>query len=66
MIPSNSAAETIAALRVDSGFYQAQIDKNNALIAQLDPLAEWKEAPEVPAFTAENLPLEESAPESSN
>jgi hypothetical protein len=43
MKPANSVAETIAALRVDSEFYQAQIDKNSELIEQLEPLAEWTE-----------------------
>jgi hypothetical protein len=43
MIPANSVAETIVALRADSGFYQAQIDKNADLIEQLEPLAEWTE-----------------------
>jgi hypothetical protein len=47
MIPANSVAETIAALRVDSKFYQEQIDKNNDLIAQLEPLAKWEEEPEI-------------------
>jgi hypothetical protein len=60
MIPANSIAETIVALREDSGFYQAQIDKNAELITQLEPLAEWTEEPEQAA------PLEESAPGSSN
>jgi hypothetical protein len=60
MIPANSIAETIAALREDSGFYQAQIDKNAELITQLEPLAEWTEEPEQAAS------LEESTPESSN
>ena len=60
MIPANSVAETIASLRVDSEFYQTQIDKNAELITQLEPLAEWTEEPEQAA------PLEESAPESSN
>jgi hypothetical protein len=54
MIPENAAAETIQALQKDSGFYQEQIDKNSALIAQLEPLAEWSE----PVVEESTVPLE--------
>jgi hypothetical protein len=47
MIPANSIAETIARLRYDNTFYLEQAAKNEELIEQLEPLAEWAEEPEV-------------------
>jgi hypothetical protein len=51
MLPANSIAETIARLNQDSAFYTEQIQKNTDLIAQLEPLAEWIEAPAQEAET---------------
>ena len=45
MIPANTIAETIVRVRQDNAFYAEQIEKNTDLIEQLEPLAEWKEAP---------------------
>lgn len=43
MIPENAVAETIERLRNENLGMTAQIDKNNELIEQLEPLAEWSE-----------------------
>jgi hypothetical protein len=43
MKPANEIAETIVRLQNDSDFYLEQVEKNEALIRQLEPLAEWTE-----------------------
>jgi hypothetical protein len=43
MKPANEIAETIVRLQNDSSFYLEQVEKNEALISQLEPLAEWTE-----------------------
>jgi hypothetical protein len=43
MIPANAMAETVAKLQQDNESMSAQIQKNNEVIEQLSPLAEWTE-----------------------
>jgi hypothetical protein len=43
MIPANAMAETVAKLQHDNESMSAQIQKNNEVIEQLSPLAEWTE-----------------------
>jgi hypothetical protein len=43
MIPENVMAETIERLRNENLGLSTQIEKNNELIDQLEPLAEWSE-----------------------
>jgi hypothetical protein len=43
MKPANPIAETIVRLQTDTNFYLDQVEKNEELISQLEPLAEWAE-----------------------
>lgn len=44
MEPNNLIAETISRLQKDNIFFEAEIEKNNLLIEQLSPMAEWSES----------------------
>jgi hypothetical protein len=43
MIPENAVAETIERLRNENIGMTSQINKNNELIEQLEPLGQWSE-----------------------
>lgn len=46
MKPVNAVAEMIVKVRQETQFYTEQIVKNEELLEQLEPLAEWLEEPE--------------------
>jgi hypothetical protein len=45
MKPINAVAEMILKVRQETQFYTEQIVKNQELLEQLEPLAEWAEEP---------------------
>jgi hypothetical protein len=51
MIPVNAIAQNIVQLQSDNEFYLSQVAKNNEMIEQLQPLAEWSDSAE-PASNA--------------
>jgi hypothetical protein len=46
MKPINAVAEMVLKVRQETQFYTEQIVKNQELLEQLEPLAEWLEEPE--------------------
>jgi hypothetical protein len=44
--PTNPIAETIVKLKTEVDLFSEQIEKNNSMIAGLEPLATWEDWPE--------------------
>jgi hypothetical protein len=50
MKPTNAIAQTVVKLKTEVDLFSKQIEKNNAMIKELEPSATWESWPEEPQF----------------